>query len=252
MPGQWRGQTRETSARVLDLPPPFQLTRLREVGDAFAYARANATSLGAGALVLVGRFDLAEFAVVFEPEEPLALARRAFYAGMAALGNALAALAPPEKPITIEWPDAVLVDGGLVGGGRLAWPEASPEDAAPEWLVFGAMIRTVSMTGTEAGLHPLATALEDEGFGDAGAEQLAEGFARHLMVALDRWREAGFGAVRADYLAKLRPEEGVRYDLDDHGDLQVRRPGLEVERRALKTVLEKPSWLDPHIGGPRL
>ena len=252
MPEQKRGRNKDSSLQALHLPPPFQLTRLREIGDAFAHACANATSLGAGALVLVGRFDLAEFAVVLEPEEPLAIARRALYAGMAALGNALAALAPPEKPITIEWPDAVLVDGGLVGGGRLAWPEAAPEDAVPEWLVFGAMIRTVSMTGIEAGLHPLATALEDEGFGDASAEQLTEGFARHLMVAADRWREAGFGAVRADYLTKLRPEEGVRYDLDDHGDLQVRRPGLEVEHRALKTLLETPSWLDPHIGGPRL
>lgn len=252
MPGQRRGRTKESSPRALDLPPPFQLMRLREVGDAFAHARANAASLGAGVLVLVGRFDLAEFAVVLEPEEPLAVARRAFYAGMAALGNALAALAPPEKPIAIEWPDAVLVDGGLVGGGRLAWPEGAREDAVPEWLVFGAMICTVSMTSVEAGLHPLTTALEDEGFGEAGAERLTEGFARHLMVAVDRWREAGFGAVCADYLAKLRPEEGVRYDLDDHGDLQVRRPGLAVEHRALKTVLEKPSWLDPQIGGPRL
>ena len=40
---------------------------------------------GAGTLVYVGRFDLAEFAVVLEPEEPLRTARRALYAGMVAL-----------------------------------------------------------------------------------------------------------------------------------------------------------------------
>ena len=50
------------SARALDLPPPFRPLPLRELGDAFAHATAEATTLGAGALVFVGRFDLAEFA----------------------------------------------------------------------------------------------------------------------------------------------------------------------------------------------
>src|SRR5215207_2059909 len=133
-------------ATVLDLPPGFRLVTLREVGDAFAHARANAAELGAGALVFVGRFDMAEFAVVLEPDEPLRTARRAFYAGMNAMTDALTAHAPAEKPIVIDWPDALRVDGGLVGGGRLAWPKGADEDAAPDWLVFGGMIRTVSMT----------------------------------------------------------------------------------------------------------
>ena len=108
----------------LDLPPPFRAVALREVGDAFAHAVGIAADEGAGTLVHVGRFDLAEFAVVLEPEEPLRTARRAIYAGLAALADALAAHAPPEKPINIVWPDAITVDGGLVGGARLAWPAA--------------------------------------------------------------------------------------------------------------------------------
>jgi hypothetical protein len=43
--------------------------------------------------------------------------------GAVALCDALAALAPPEKPIAIEWPHTVHVDSRLVGGGRLAWPD---------------------------------------------------------------------------------------------------------------------------------
>src|SRR5579859_6691149 len=121
------GRIRERKGRSLDLPPPFRLVTLREVGDAFIHACVHASELGAGTLVFVGRFDLAEFAVVVEPDEPLASARRVFYAGMTALGDALAALAPPEKPITIEWPDAFCVDGGLVGGGRLGWPDGADE-----------------------------------------------------------------------------------------------------------------------------
>ena len=92
--------------------------------------------------------------VVLEPEEPLRSARRAFYAGMAALADALAACAPPETAIGIEWPDALYVNCGLVGGGRLAWPARRGEDEVPPWLVFGAMIRTVSMTGQEPGAAP--------------------------------------------------------------------------------------------------
>src|SRR3954469_8539844 len=107
---------------ALDLPPPYRLVTLREVGDAFAHARSIAADEGAGTLVYVGRFDLAEFAVVLEPDEPLRLARRAFYAGMVALADALAAHAPPEKTVEFVWPGAVHVDAGLVGGARLGWP----------------------------------------------------------------------------------------------------------------------------------
>src|SRR5271169_6930556 len=106
MPLEAGSRVRLPFAPALDLPPPFRAVALREVGDAFAHAIRIAPDSGAGTLVHVGRFDLAEFAVVLEPEEPLRTARRTLYAGMAALGDALAALAPPEKPISFAWPDA--------------------------------------------------------------------------------------------------------------------------------------------------
>ena len=117
-------RTRETVTERIDLPPPYTLVRLRESGEAFAHALAIAGESGAGTLVYVGRFDLAEFAVVLEPTEPLHSARRAFYAGMVALSDALRAYAPPNKPVTIDWPDAVRVDGGLVGAG--GWAGRNP------------------------------------------------------------------------------------------------------------------------------
>jgi len=238
--------------RSLDLPPPFRLVVLREVGDAFAHARAHAAELGAGTLVFVGRFDLAEFAVVLEPEEPLASARRVFYACMVALGDALAALAPPEKPIVIEWPDAVYVDGGLIGGGRLAWPDHADECTAPDWLVFGAAIRTAFPSREESGLHPRSTALAEESFDDVSAERLAEGFARHLMVAVDRWQEGGFTPIATKYISKLEPESGVSRDIGENGDLAIRLGGELIEHRHLLPALKAPSWLDPRTGGPCL
>jgi biotin-(acetyl-CoA carboxylase) ligase len=252
MPLETPGRPRTKTAPELALPPLFTAVRLRELGDAFAHATSIAAEQGAGTLVYVGRFDLAEFAVVLEPEEPLRQARRVFYAGMVALADALAAHAQPETAISFEWPDSISVNQGLVGGGRLAWPKGIGEDKTPPWLVFGGMIRTVSMTGLEPGLNPLVTALEEEGFTDVLSTQLVESFARHFMVGLDSWKESGFGAVAKDYLARLPIEKGLRRDIDENGDLLARRMGkAEVERKSLVKSLAKPAWLDPKSKGPR-
>jgi biotin-(acetyl-CoA carboxylase) ligase len=250
MPLDERTRLSTSSKPALDLPPPYRLLTLREVGDAFVHAARVADEAGAGTLVHVGRFDLAEVAVVLEPEEPLRTARRALYAGMVALADALAVHAPPEKPITFDWPDAVRVDGGLVGGARLAWPQGADEDEPPPWLVLGAMIRTVAMGEEEPGLRPLSAALEEEGFDQLDSGRLVESFARHLMVAIDAWQEHGFGEIAKGYLPRLAPEPGVRRDIDDNGDLLVRRLD-KVERRPLLRALAQPSWLDPSTGGPR-
>jgi biotin-(acetyl-CoA carboxylase) ligase len=250
MPTETRMRT--PFAPALDLPPGFRPVSLREVGDAFARAQEIAADEGAGTLVWVGRFDLVEFAVVLEPDEPLRAARRALYAGMAALADALAAHAPPEKPIAFDWPDAIRVDGGLVGGGRLAWPADAREDAAPPWLVFGATIRTVAMSDGTSALRPIEAALEDEGFDDLGSGRLVESFARQLMVLIDAWQESGFGVVAQSYLTKLPAEGGTERTIDGAGDLLVRRKGkLDVKKHRLLPALAAPSWLDPATGGPR-
>jgi biotin-(acetyl-CoA carboxylase) ligase len=248
-----RSRIRTPYAAALDLPPPFQAVMLREVGDAFAHAIDIAPDAGAGTLVWVGRFDLVEFALVVEPEEPLAKARRTFHAGMAALMDALVVHAPPEKLIAVEWPDAIFVDGGLVGGARLAWPAGAAEDAAPEWLVFGAMIRTVTTAAGEPGLRPFAAALEEEGFDDVGSGRLVESFARHFMTVLDTWNEKGFAAVAKSYLQWLPTEKGVRRDIDQNGDLLARRMGkVDAERHPLIAKLAETAWFDPETRGPRL
>jgi hypothetical protein len=95
MPQGSRTRQKTALASEIVLPPPFTLVTLREVGDAFAHAKALAPRNGAGTLVYVGRFDLCEFAVVLEPDEPLRQARRSFYAGMSALADAIVALRRP-------------------------------------------------------------------------------------------------------------------------------------------------------------
>lgn len=238
-------------AQVLDLPPSFTQVALRERSDAFAHAVDIAAQCGAGTLVYVGRFDLAEFAVVLEPDEPLRTARRALYAGMIALSDALVAHAPPGKSVTVDWPDAVRIDDGLIGGGRLGWPEMTRDDERPRWLVFGAMIRMVLMSGKEPGAYPHASALEQEGFGDVGAAQLTEAFARHLMTACDVWQSDGFDGLARQFVQRLPRKPGVIHEIAGNGDLLVRRTGNTV-RYELLPALNAPSWLDPDTGGPRL
>ena len=246
-----RSSPREDFPGELTLPPLLTAVRLREVGDAFAHAQAIAAECGAGTLVHVGRFDAAEFALVLEPDEPLRTARRTFYAGMSALADTLAAHAAPETAIGIEWPDALYVNYGLVGGGRLAWPKGASEDETPPWLVFGGIIRLVSMTGQEPGANPSATALEEEGFGDVNADRVIESFARHFMVAVDAWQESGFGSVAREYLQRLAVEKGMRRDIEENGDLVARRLiGAGSERKSLLQALAAPSWIDPTTQAP--
>ncbi len=242
---------RRDAAPALTLPPPFSAVRLRELGDAFARAQAIAAAQGAGTLVHVGRFDVAEFALVLEPEEPLRSARRALYAGMIALTDALIGAAEPETAITIAWPDAIRINLGLVGGGRLAWPAGVGEDEVPPWLVFGAMIRVQSMSGEEPGVNPQVTALAEEAF-DVTSDAIVESFARHFMVAIDAWQESGFAVLAKEYLPRLAIDKGLRRELDDNGDLLVRRMGSEaIERRSFRDALAVPSWLDATTGEPR-
>ncbi|MGP9821422.1 biotin/lipoate--protein ligase family protein [Salinarimonas sp. NSM] len=242
------------AAPGLDLPPLFTPVRLRESGDAFAHASAIAAEAeaGAGTFVHVGRYDLVEFAVVLEPEEPLASARRAVFAGMAALADAIAAHCPPEKAVEFVWPDTILYDGALIGGGRLAWPDECAEDEEPAWLVFGAQLIAARLMVGEAGLAPDSTSLEEEGFADPHA--LMGSFARHLMLHVDAWTNRGFRKVADPYLARLKKEKaGERRGIDGNGDLLVHRHGVGgAERRPLLPGLAACAWYDPSRKGPRL
>src|SRR3954447_21494507 len=150
--------------QTLDLPPGYTLVALREFGDAFAHGCEIAGQAGAGTLVWTRRYDLVEFAVVLEPDEPLRPARRALFAGMNAVADAIAAHCPPEREVSFEWPDAIRFDGGLLGGGRLGWPRDCAEDEVPGWLVFGVMLRAADMAHIDEVQAAGGVTLLGEGF----------------------------------------------------------------------------------------
>jgi len=196
------------------MPPGLSAFRLDQRADAFAQARRLADSHGAGSLFWSCDSERLSLAVVLEPEEPLGEARRAVYLGMLAVCDALAPAAPPERPIRIRWPATLLVDGAVAGGGRLAWPEAAPEQEPPAWLVFGAALRLSWPETFEPGNAPGRTALAEEGF-ELDPVALVESFARHLLFHGDAWETGGFDAMARAYARLLDPPGRV----DAQGDL---------------------------------
>lgn len=239
----------------LDLPPGYTLVPLREYGDAFVHGCRIAAETGAGTLVWVRRYDLVEFAVVLEPDEPLKSARRGFFAGMNAIADAIAAHCPPERQVGFVWPDTIMFDGGLLGGGRLGWPENCLEDDVPEWLVFGVILRAADMAHVEEAVAAGSVALLREGFEMVETEAIVGSFARHLMTAFDSWNERGFDPIARDYLARLSEEKksGERRGIDINGDLLIKP---DATARPLRTSfvdsLAKVAWYDPEYRAPKL
>ncbi len=241
--------------QTLDLPPGYTLVALREYGDAFAHGCDIAAEAGAGTLVWVRRYDLVEFAVVLEPDEPLVSARRALFAGMNAVADAIAAHCPPERDVSFGWPDAILFDGGLLGGARLGWPAACAEDDIPAWLVVGVILRAADMAHVEEVQAASGVSLLSEGFEMTDTDAIIGSFARHLMTAFDRWNERGFEAIARDYLERLpRSKAGERRHIDLTGDLLVSPPagGGPPDRTNLVDALARVAWYDPQARGPKL
>jgi len=241
--------------QAFDLPPGYTLVALREAGDAFAHGCEIAEEAGAGTLVWVRRYDLVEFAVVLEPNEPLKSARRALFAGMNALADAIAAHCPPERDVNFDWPDTVIFDGGLLGGARLGWPQDCAETEVPPWLVFGVILRAADMAHAEEAQAAAGVSLLSEGFEMVDTDAIIESFARHLMTAFDRWKERGFEAIAGDYLERLpRRKRSERRAIDSNGDLLVALPGSSgpPERTALADALARANWYDARARGPKL
>ncbi len=234
----------------LSLPPVYRLKAVREAADAFQTALASASE-GAGTFVWARRFHLADFAIILEPEQPLAEARLVFYSAMNALADALATYCPPEKPIAFDWPDAIKVDSAIVGGGKLAWPAKIAESETPPWLVFGAKIRLTARPGDESGHWKTGTSLEEEGFEDLSAPMLIESFAKHFMSALHDYEELGVRSEIERWLHRLDRKGLHGVIVTSEGDL-IKREGRVNDTQNFIAALAQPSWLDPKTNEPWL
>jgi hypothetical protein len=236
---------------ALDLPPGFTPITVREARDAFATAM-ELREKAAGTLVWARRYQLAEFAVVLEPVEPLAQARLALFPAMNALADTLAVHCPPEMSVAFGWPDTLLLDGGILGGGRIAWSEPCGENETPDWLIFGGMIRTAGHHRSEPGEWTRGVALTEQGIWDIQPSDIVENFARHLMTALHNWAEFGPPYELSRWSQLLEKPAGSQSHLDGWGDLCDTAAVSPQNKRIFAEMLLTPSWLDPKTKEPWL
>ena len=244
------GDTEQT----LDLPPGYTLVALRELGDAFAHACEIAAEAGAGTLVWVRRYDLVEFAVVLEPDEPLRSARRAFFAGMNALADAIAAHCPPEREVSSTGPTRSGLTRGCSAAGGWAGRPNAPKTTYLNGLVFGVILRAADMAHVPEVQAASGVSLLGEGFEMVDTDAIIESFTRHLMTAFDRWKERGFEAIARDYLERLpKHKAGEIRGIDVNGDLLVSPPAGSgaPARSSLVDALGRATWYDPQARGPK-
>ncbi len=236
-----------TEATALRLPPPFTLHRT-DAADVLEAAVALAPSEGAGTLVLLERPGLLAFAVVLEPERPLAEARLAFLLGMAALADALAAHCPPKRAVRFVWPDELRYDKSRLGGGRFAVAPGCGDGDVPDWMVFAAELIADRHGLVEPGRYPDSISLAEDEFDPAG--DIVESFASYLMLYFDRWTHGGIEAVTNRYLMRIDPPllRGVRR-IEGDALVEVSHAGA-TRRVGLMEGLAASRWRGE--GGPRL
>ncbi|MBF9051780.1 hypothetical protein GTA62_18110 [Roseobacter sp. HKCCD9010] len=229
--------------RQLVLPPPYTAHWLPD-GSPFEDAQRRAAEEGAGTLVWQqtaggngpGRLD---FAVVLEPDMPLEDARKAVLVGMVALGDALAAHAPPERDVRFIWPTGVILDAGLLGGMRLAVAPGAEEGTPPDWMVLGVELIADRDHLDQAGENPGSVSLKEEEFTDPPA--VVESFAAHLMLNFDRWIHAGFDTIAPHYVGRLTDKAAI----SDAGERV-----LDATVESIENGLAKADWRD--ADGPKL
>lgn len=239
------------------LPPAYHLLPIPATGDAFSRARRIAAE-GAedGTLVWSRLRNRLDCAVVLAPEAPLRESLLVVYAAMLGLGDGLGALAPPVVAVTFGWPDRLEVNGGTVGGVRVAAAAVErPEASVPSWMVVGVTVAIeADPKAAEPGHDPSRTTLREEGCGEIGAADLLESFGRHFLSWINRWQDDGFGPLRDAWtkraLARGRrvevalpgvPLSGRFAGIDDAGGLLLIEEGRTLTAH-LAEALSVPSW----------
>ena len=137
--------------------------------------------------------------LLLRPACPPAQACQLNFVAAVALAEAVSGLLPTDRPVTLKWPNDVLVGGAKVSGILL---EASAAlDRSIDWLVIGIGVNLAS--------HPAdtpypATSLRREGATAATAGATLQAFAERFQLWYETWRAQGFAPVRARWLASAR------------------------------------------------
>lgn len=233
-----------------DVPAPFRLIRLDEVGSTNDEARRLALS-GAAADCLVvaakrqtagrGRRGRAWVgpqgnlycSTLLAIDGDLARAAQLGFAAAVALVDAFRALVP-DMPFACKWPNDVLAEGRKCSGMLL-------EPVGQDWLILGIGVNVAEAPPPGQLVYP-ACALSDLGF-SGGADQVLAAFCAAFAPLLAAWRTHGFAPVRAAWLERARgigqpvvvrleteTLSGTFAGLDEEGALLLDQPSQPLRR----------------------
>jgi BirA family transcriptional regulator, biotin operon repressor / biotin---[acetyl-CoA-carboxylase] ligase len=111
-------------------------------------------------------------------------------------GLAVSDIVAADREVRLKWPNDVMVDGGKVAGILLE--SSVGQNGIVEYVVAG--------IGVNVGFAPRLPEMRYPGASLGGAvEGTLERLTRALARRLAEWRQDGFGAVRAAWLAKAGP-----------------------------------------------
>ncbi|WP_422002485.1 DUF4444 domain-containing protein [Roseovarius mucosus] len=186
-------------------------------------------------------------AIVLAPEVPLAEAMVMLPTCGVGFQNAFGALAPPEVAVHLEWSGGLRLNGASCGRLRVAAGGTDP-DVEPDWLVIGLDLPLMQIA-ERPGDQPDQTSLYDEGCAELDPVELLEAWARHSLVWINTWEDAGPRALHAEWrgLAWRMGEEitqngrtGTFQGVDDRFGMLLRE-GDTTHLIPLTTLLETQS-----------
>jgi biotin-(acetyl-CoA carboxylase) ligase len=236
------------------MPPVFQALAVTPEVDPFERGRQVAMEGADPGTVLwsIGQ-DRCQAAVVLAPEHPLESSLPIALVTMLGLGDALGALLPPVVSVTFSWPDRIEVNGGLVGGVRMASARTATPSEVPNWIVVGYSLARTQAGGAEPGHQPERTSLADEGC-EIVCIDLVEHFVRHFLAWINRWQEDGMAPVRQAWLSRAsnlsktievasgaHKKQGIFTGLTDGGSIRLMRNGI-TQIVSLEEAMKSPSW----------
>ena len=223
--------------------PPLLNGRVVIRGDEpreLAIAGAKRGELGAGDTLWLQDTTKAELAIVLEPDDPLTRSAQMLPLAVAAAGDCLATLTPPQVGVQCRWPARLLLNGADAGGCALTVPAACQPTDVPAWMVLHFTLRLVFDEAAEPGTTPGITSLAEEGGEELTTVDVLDSFSRHFLSLLDTWTNDGFGDVVQNWSTRVEgtdepiemphptgPVTARVLGLDEDGNLLVRQAGSE-------------------------
>ena len=189
------------------MTPPFRKIVLDETDSTNSEARRRAEAGAPDGLAVVARrqttgrgrrgrrWESPEgnlyVSLLLRPDRPLAEAALLSFVAAVALGEAVAAMLPPEAPIAFKWPNDLLVGGAKCAGMLL---ESSAAGAGRlDWLIVGV---GVNLASHPEGLPYPATDLAAAGAPAPTPDAALETFLERFAHWRDIWSRRGFAPVR--------------------------------------------------------